>query len=45
MDKEKIKFGDLSLPIKVNIILSWVVSILFILSFLIGFTIGILSEV
>jgi hypothetical protein len=38
-----IEFRDLSLPLKVGIVTSWIVGVLYIVLFLIGFILGIIG--
>lgn len=41
----KITFKDLSIPIKIGIVLAWITGLLFIMYFSLGFLVGILLSV
>lgn len=45
MANEKVSFKDLSWPLKVSVLISWGIGILYIFFFLVGFIIGLIVPI
>lgn len=43
MEKQKIGFEDLTLSLKVLVVIGWIIAVIYILAFMVGFAIGLTS--